>query len=247
MPSRLHSGLSRSRQTLAALIASPDTPILDLAGGWRGVFDAVSPNLLFLVVFLVDPDLVVATMSALAMSVLLSVGRKIARQPVAPAIGGMVLVALSGLMALAGGDGGDVFLPDLIQTGVFSAILLVSMALRRPLIGVLLGPVVSGPDWRTTKALLRGYDVATLLMAAAAAARTVTKLPFYFTDNVVGLGISDLVTGVPLAIVTTYFQIRVLRRAYAAAGATVAAPRSSHREHNHHGRTRADATQGPAR
>ena len=222
--SRIRGGLARSRETLAALIASPQTPILQLVGGWRGVFDAVGPNVLLLVVYLETLDLVAATMSALAMAVLLALARGVARQPVAPAVGGMVLVALSGLMALAGGDGGDVFLPDLIQTGVASAILLASIVVRRPLLGVVLGPVVSGHNWRTNATLLRGYDWATALMAAAAATRTLSKLPFYFADDVVALSISDLIAGVPLAIVTTYFQVRVLRRAYAAAGATVPAP-----------------------
>lgn len=220
---RLRGGMARSRETLSALIASPQTPILQLVGGWAGVFDAVTPNLLFLVVYLATFDLVSATMSALAMAVLVALARAVAGQPVAPAVGGMVLVAMSGLMALAGGDGGDVFLPDLIQTGVFSAIMVVSIAVRRPLIGLILGPVVSGRSWRTDPVLLRGYDWATALMAAAAAIRTVSKLPFYFADDVAGLSIADLVAGVPLAVVTTYFQTRVLRRAYAEAGATVPA------------------------
>ncbi|MDF2825651.1 MAG: hypothetical protein K0R68_3059 [Mycobacterium sp.] len=224
MAQRMRIAVGRSRRTLAALIASPDTPILDLVGGRRGILDAVGPSMLFLGVYLVTPDLVVATMSALALSVLLVVARGVAKQPVGPAVGGMILVSLSGLMALMGGDGGDVFLPDLIQTAVFSVILLLSIAVRRPLLGVLLGPVVSGRTWRTDTTLLRGYDWATAVMAAAAAIRTLSKLPFYFADDVVALGISDLVTGVPLAIVTTYVQIRILRRAYAAAGATVAAP-----------------------
>ncbi|BBX50337.1 hypothetical protein GCM10009645_36900 [Mycolicibacterium poriferae] len=217
---RLRGGLTRSRETLSALIASPQTPILQLIGGWRAVFDAVAPNLLLLVVYLATVDLVAATMSAMAMAVLMVLARAVAAQPVAPAVGGLLLVAMSALMALAGGDGGDVFLPDLIQTGVFSAIMVVSIAVRRPLIGMVLGPVVSGRRWRTDPVLLRGYDWATALMATAAAIRTVSKLPFYFADDVVGLSIADLVAGVPLAVVTTYLQIRVLRRAYAAAGAT---------------------------
>ncbi len=218
---RRRSGLSRTRETLSALIASPQTPILDLVGGWRGVFDAVGPSVLFLVFYLATWNLVTATMAALVMSVLLALARRFAGQPVAPAVGGLILVAMSGAMALAGGDGGDVFLPDLIQTGVASAILLASIAVRRPLLGVLLGPVVSGRTWRTNRTLLRGYDWATLLMAAAAAIRSLTKVPFYIADDVVALGTVDLITGVPLAIVTTYFQIRILRHAYAAAGATI--------------------------
>lgn len=218
---RRRFALGRTRETLSALIASPQTPILDLVGGWRGIFDAAGPSLLFLVVYLATWNLVAASTAALAMSVLLALARRLAGQPVAPAVGGLILVAMSGVMALAGGDGGDVFLPDLIQTGAVSAILLLSIAVRRPLIGILLGPLVSGRTWRTDRTLLRGYDLATFLMAAAAATRSLTKLPFYFADDVVALGTVDLITGVPLAMVTTYFQIRILRRAYAAAGATI--------------------------
>ena len=218
---RRRSGLSRIRETLSALIASPQTPILDLVGGWRGVFDAVGPSLLFLVVYLATWNLVAATMAAVAVAATMALARRVAGQPAAPAVGGLILVAMSGAMALAGGDGGDVFLPDLIQTGVASAILLVSIAVRRPLVGILLGPMVSGRAWRTDRTLLHGYDWATFLMAAAAATRSLTKVPFYFADDVVALGMVDLITGVPLAIVTTYFQIRILRRAYAAAGATI--------------------------
>lgn len=220
---RLQANRNRARETVSALIASPDAPILNLIGGWRGVFDAIGPNLLFLVVYLIKTDLVWATMSALAMSIVLALARRIARQPAGPAVVGMILVALSGLMALMGGDGGDVFLPDLIQTAVVSTILFFSLAVRRPLLGVILGPLVSGPNWRATRTLRHGYTWATALWAAANAIRSLAKLPFYFADDVVALGITDLLTGVPLVIVTTYFQVRILRRAYSAAGATVGA------------------------
>lgn len=219
--SRLRAHRNRARETVSALIASPDAPILELAGGWRGVFDATAPNLLFLVVYLVEADLIWATMSALAMSIVLALARRIARQPAGPAVIGMILVALSGLLALMGGDGGDVFLPDLIQTAVVSTVLFISLAVRRPLLGVILGPLVSGPHWRTRRTLRRGYAWATALWAAANAIRSLAKLPFYFADDVVALGITDLLTGVPLVIVTTYLQVRILRRAYSAAGATV--------------------------
>lgn len=212
-----------TRDTLAALVASPSTPILELVGGWRGVFDAVGPNLMFLAVYLIAENLVLSTLSALVISALLVVERWIAGQMVWPAIGGMILVALSGLIALTGGDGGDVFLPDLIQTGVVSAVLLFTIVIRRPLLGMILGPLVPGTTWRTTGALLRGYDLATALSAAAAVFRTVSKLPFYYTDNVVALGLMKLLTGTPLTIVIVYCQIRILRAAYAAAGATISA------------------------
>lgn len=53
MKHRTPGGLTRIRENLSALVASPDNPILDVVGGWRGVFDAVGPNVVFLVVDLI--------------------------------------------------------------------------------------------------------------------------------------------------------------------------------------------------
>lgn len=201
---------------LVDVITAPDASVLDVLGGWRGLADVLGPNVVFLVVYLATTDIVWATVSALAVCVFLALVRATAWQPVGPAIGGMILVALSGLMALATGNDGDFFLIDLIQTGVVSAILLASLLIRRPLLGILLAPVLAdGATWRTNPTLLRAYSWATAVWAVAAAIRTVSKIPFYLEGNLLGLGVVDMLTGIPLAVVTTYYQLRILRGAYA--------------------------------
>lgn len=44
--------------------------------------------------------------------------------------------------------------------------------------------------------------------------RSAVKIPFYLHDNVIALGIASMVTGVPLLLLTTYLQLRILRAAY---------------------------------
>lgn len=220
----LRAGLHRTRMRLVHVITTPDASVLDVIGGRRGLADALGPNVLFLVVYLATTDIVWATVSALAVCAFLALGRATAGQPVGPAIGGMILVALSGLMAVATGNDGDFFLIDLLQTGVFSVILLGSILIRRPLLGVMLAPVLAdGATWRTNPTLLRAYSWATAVWAVAAAIRTVSKIPFYLEGNLLGLGVVDMLTGIPLAVLTFYYQLRILRDAYTRQCSTAAA------------------------
>jgi hypothetical protein len=218
MRTEMRAGLTRMRESIAAVITSPNLSLADMVGGWRGLIDAVGPNLLFLVVYIWVQDIAWAIVAALTVCAFITLARMVARQPIRHAIGGMALVAASGLMVALTGDGTDFFLPELLHTGAVSAILLLSLIVRRPLMGVLLGPMVSGPEWRTNRTLHRAYAWSTAIWAAAAVTRTVSKIPFYVADNVVALGIIDLITGIPLALVTLYFQMRMLRRAYAVVG-----------------------------
>jgi hypothetical protein len=223
---------------LSKIITSQHLSTFELIGGWRGVIDGVGPNILFVVVYLLTTNLVWAASSSLGVSALLVVSRRVAGRPVGAAVVGLVLVAVSGISALGSGDGRDFFLPDMIQTGIVGAIFLLSIAVGRPLLGAVLGPVVGGPHWRTTNILFRAYNVATALSVVLFAGRTMVKIPLYMADNVAALGVVDLVTGPPLALLTAYISLWVVRRAYASAGVDaepvsadtgrVAAPVSKH-------------------
>lgn len=208
--SRLH----RLRRSVADFVTSSDASLFDVLGGWRGLVDAVGPNLVLLVVYLVYPDVLVAVGAALAVSLLLAIVRLATGQRVREAVGGVVLVVLSALLVALTGNGTDFFLPELVRTGVISALLLLSLAIRRPFVGLLLGPVVSGRGWRSDASHLRAYDWCTAIWAAAALARTLGKLPFYLSGNVLALGIVDIVLGVPLLLATVWLQLRILRAAY---------------------------------
>lgn len=208
--------LIRIRRSVAEFVSAPDSSLFDVVGGWRGLIDAVGPNLLFLVVYLAIPHLAVAVGFALAVSLVIAVIRAVRREPLREAVAGVVLVVASGALVALTGNETDFFLPELIRTAAVSAILLLSLLVRRPLVGVLLGPVVPGRAWQKDASLLRAYDWCTALWAAAAVARTAVKTPFYLAGNVIGLGIADIIMGIPLLLATVYLQLRILRRAYSA-------------------------------
>lgn len=119
-------------------------------------------------------------------------------------------------MVVSTGDGTDFYLLDIARTSVMSVILVASLVVRRPLVGVLVGPVIGGDArWYSDSVQRRAYDLCTVIWAAAVVVRCAVKIPpFYLDDNVAALGIASMVMGVPLLVVTTYLQLRILRAMY---------------------------------
>ncbi len=148
------------------------------------------------------------------MALALSVIRLVKREPLYAAMAGAVLVGLSALAAVSTGDGTDFYLLEIVRTSVLSVVLVTSLLVRRPLLGVLVGRLIAGPGWYCDRVQLRAYDLCTVIWAAAVILRSAVKIPFYVDDNVVGLGIASMVMGVPLLVLTTYVQLRILRGAY---------------------------------
>lgn len=211
----IRTWLHNARRTAVSAITSPDVTIWQIVGGGWGVVDVFGPHLLFLVAYLVTQQIMPAIGVALAASLALVIARLSGGQSIRRAAGGAALVALSGLFAMTSGHEADFYLLQVLRSLALAAILLVSMAIRRPLVGALVGPVIGGEDWRRDRGLLRAYWQCTAIWAVVAVLRSVIKVPLYASNNVVALGVAHLITGVPLLAALTYLQLRILRRAYA--------------------------------
>ncbi|WP_040783021.1 DUF3159 domain-containing protein [Nocardia pneumoniae] len=204
------------RNRFAAVITSPDVPLSDVLGGGRGLVDMASPHLLYVVVYVLTRDVPNAVWSALVWGGGLVLARVAMGQPWRQAVGGLVLVVLSGVLAIATGRGVDFYLPHMVRGMVWGVLLLLSLLGRRPLVGVLVGPVIGGTAWRRDRILLRAYRQCTAVWAAVVGFRTAVHILLYFANNVVALGIAHLLMGVPLFVIMMYINLRILRRGYAA-------------------------------
>jgi len=213
--SRLRLRLHRARAEFAEFVTAPTSSVVDLVGGWRGMADALGPHAVFLIVYLATERVGPSVSSALAVALALSAIRLLKREPLHAAVAGAALVGVSALVAATTGEGTDFYLLDIARTTILSVVLVASLAIRRPLLGVLVGRLISGASWRSDRVQLRAYDLCTIVWAAAVVLRSVVKIPFYVNDDVVGLGIASIVMGVPLLLLTTHVQLGILRRAYA--------------------------------
>lgn len=212
--SKLRDRFDRFRADFAAVVTSPKASLVELVGGWHDLADALGPHAFFLLVYSATQRIGPAAGSALAVALLLSVIRLLKHEPLYAALAGALLVGLSALVAVSTGEGTDFYLLEIARTSILSVVLVTSLLVRRPLFGVLVGRVIAGSGWQSDRVQLRAYDLCTLIWAAAVVLRSTVKISFYLDGNVVGLGIASMVMGIPLLLLTTYVQLRILRGAY---------------------------------
>ena len=186
-----------------------DDPILEaLAGSGRGMADATAPTVAFVVVWLVaqavggpEPILLGGLAAVVVAGVIAVVRWRGGERPRAASVGLLIAVAAT-LVALYTGRAEDFFLPRIIANGGSLAAWLVSIAVRWPLLGLVVSAALGRPRaWREDPDLVRGYCRASWLWAAQYLVRIVVLLPLWFADQVVALGIAQVVLTWPLVVV----------------------------------------------
>ncbi|OIH93781.1 DUF3159 domain-containing protein [Curtobacterium sp. MCBA15_001] len=173
-------------------------------GGVRGVAESVLPGFAFLVVYAITKELVPSVLIPVAVGLVFVVARLVQRQSVAMSFAGILGVAVSAALALFTGKAESNFIPGIVINVVCLVVLLVTLAIRRPLIGVIVGfllpPNADGTahDWRADRAQRRVLTVATWMWVGLFALRLVIEVPLYLTAQVELLAGIKLITGVPL-------------------------------------------------
>ncbi|RWZ61435.1 DUF3159 domain-containing protein [Labedella populi] len=191
--------------------------VLSAIGGVRGVVEAMLPGLLFLVAFTLTTDLVLSIVVPVAVGALFIAVRALQRQPTAPAIGGLLGIALSAVLALLNNRPEDYYIPGFWTNGAYLVVLLVSVLVGWPIIGVITGLLTgTGSSWRSDTRLRRIYAALTLVWCGLFALRLIVQLPLYYSGAIEALGTTRLVMGIPLyapVLVLTVLVIRsVIRR-----------------------------------
>ena len=120
--------------------------LLGAIGGIRGLIESILPGLGFLIVFTITHQVLPSVLVPLALAVIFIVVRLVTRQPVTSAIAGALGIGVSAILALVTGRAEDNFVPGFIINIVMVVVMLGSIAVRRPLIGVLTGFLVGDQD-----------------------------------------------------------------------------------------------------
>lgn len=158
-----------------------------------------------------------AIWSAVGVAVLLAAYRLIRRQSVQQAGTGLLSVLVAAAIAAHTGQARGFFLLGIAGSFLYGAVFLVTLVIRRPLVGVLWefldpAPLPEGTAWYRVPALRRAYDLATLAGLAMFAARGLVQLSL-FRDNKTGwLAVTRIAMGFPLYLVVLAFGFWVVRR-----------------------------------
>jgi hypothetical protein len=210
---------------------SPDSPlpsfpeqVASQLGGWRGMVEAAIPIAFFLVVNIVwalEPALAVSVGVAVAIAAM----RLVQRRPIRYAINGLFGIGLGAVLALRSGEARAFYLPGIWISYGYAAAMVLSVALRHPLIGWLWSVMFAGgrADWRRDQVLVRTMTWLTLLWAVVWVTKVTAQLVLYQANLEHALGVARIVLGAPvfaLMLALTIWTVQRVQRNRVEASAT---------------------------
>ncbi|WP_299165251.1 DUF3159 domain-containing protein [uncultured Arthrobacter sp.] len=188
--------------------------VLQSIGGVRGLAESILPGLLFTVVFTILRDLQISLIVALAVSAVFTIVRLLTKTPLTQALSGLIGVGICAFVANRTGNAEDFFLPGFFTNAAYIVGMIVSIAVRWPLAGLLFGFIRGeGTEWRKQASRIRAYSLATWLIIAVLALRLIVQVPLYLADNIAALGTTRVAMGVPLYALGLWFAWLVSRPA----------------------------------
>ncbi|MEA2422246.1 MAG: hypothetical protein QOF55_1345 [Thermoleophilaceae bacterium] len=188
--------------------------LVDAVGGPLGMAETSVPAAAFVVAYTASgSDTNVAAGVAVALALVLMVARLARRESPQYALSGLVGVGFAAFVATRSGKAENFFLPGLLANAGYAAAFMISIALRRPLVGVVASRLSGeGDGWREDPQRLRSFMRASWLWAGLFLVRLGVQLPLYLAGAVVALGVARTAMGLPLFALGLWLTWRLLRR-----------------------------------
>ncbi|MER7862434.1 DUF3159 domain-containing protein [Amycolatopsis japonica] len=187
--------------------------LFSAVGGWRTVAEGVTSRVVFLVAYLATGHVLTSALITVGGVVVLAAVRLFTDRKVwQPAIG-VIVVGVSAMLAGNTGQAADFYLTTVFVQAGATALFLVSILVRRPMIGLVLGTLRGERlGWRRDRPRRRRYYLCTAVFLAKFAIATAALVPLYLAGTVIPLGIAATVLGgAPAAGLCLYLCWRILR------------------------------------
>ena len=191
-------------------IASQNFDAKAAVGGWRGITESVLPVVVFIgALALSGQNLKIAVIAALMVSAVAIVARLCQRQSLLQALAGGAITIISAALAWYNQDAGQFYAMGLLVNVVWLVVVLISMLMRYPLVGVIVAAVTGcGMDWREQpgERRRRRYYLATWLLAGMFSLRLIVEVPLYLAgaSALTALSIARLALGTPLFLLAVW-------------------------------------------
>ncbi|WP_116198877.1 DUF3159 domain-containing protein [Amycolatopsis circi] len=196
-----------------ALLTEKSLSLFTAVGGWRTVSEGVASRVVFLVAYLVTGQVSTAALIAVGGVVVFAGIRAFTDRKYWQAAVGLVIVGASALLAGSTGQATDFYLPSVLMQAAGGAVFLLSILVRLPVIGVVLGAARGQRfSWRRDPSQWRRYQLCTGIFLAKYVLATAVLVPLYLAGQVTSLGIAaTLLGGAPAVGVCGYLCWRYLR------------------------------------
>ncbi|MBQ1073332.1 DUF3159 domain-containing protein [Micromonospora sp. C31] len=205
--------MRRTPERAAAPADRPET-LADLLGGRRGAVDASLPPVAFALGWLLGGQSLWGGVGAAVLTGAALAGWRLHRgdRPRSVLIG-LLAVCVAALVALRTGRAEDFFLVQLLSNAASTLAWVVSVVVRWPLLGVVVGAVLGQRTrWRRDPALLRGYGRGSWVWVASYLLRVAVFLPLWLGGQVVALTVARVALSWPLVAAVLAVSWVVVRR-----------------------------------
>lgn len=164
-------------------------PLNELLGGWYGVVETAAPPVLFVATYLVTArNLTAAVIVGIAVGIGLAVLRLVRRERPGRVLGALLIVIIGALFAARTGNAADYFWPRVLANFASALAFAISIIVRWPLLGVIVGPMLGTKmRWRGDPVLMTAYSRATWWWVLLSVVRGVIQVPLILNDQLVAL------------------------------------------------------------
>lgn len=198
-------------------------------GGRRGMVEAAVPTLTFTLLYVSTKELRLAILVSVAAAVVLLAVRLVQRGPVQYCVNALVGIGIGCLFVwLSGRGGGDesqralaYFLPGILYNAGYSALMVLSILVRWPLVGLIVGSVSEDPTgWRRDPQVVRLCSRLTWLLVLPCLLRVAVQAPVWLAGRaaedtdpwLTALGVAKVAMGWPLQVAALTAMLWVLAR-----------------------------------
>jgi hypothetical protein len=198
-------------------------------GGRRGMLEAATPTATFTVTFISTKDLQLALVVSISAAVLLLLVRLVQRSTVQFVVNSLVGIGIGALFAWrsaqSGGDANDnalaYFLPGLIYNAGYAAVMALSIAVRWPVVGFMVGSVAGDPTaWHQDRQVVRLCRNLTWMLVLPCVLRLLVQAPLYVAGRnaddagpmIAALGVTKIAMGWPLQLAALAGMVWLLAR-----------------------------------
>jgi hypothetical protein len=187
--------------------------VYEAVGGPLGIAESTLPFIVFTSVWaLSGNDVKLGGIAAVAVTAVLAILRILKRETVRFALSGVVGVAFGAFVANRTGNAEDFFLPGILLNAGYAAVYLISIAVRRPLLGLIVSTLTGeGSRWYREEERRHAYTRASWIWVGLFLFRLSIQLPLYLSGAVGALAVARVITGLPLFALGLYFSYALLR------------------------------------